>query len=214
MFINLNKKIYKDYVIEKKYNNKLYNENNDLNDIKINENMFFFNTLNKIKDKKNKINNSINNLPNIEYYNTDINFNKNKYINSERRYNDNLKNNKYFLNLYKSSSQIEKQYEINRHKDIKHNKYHTIFDIIYNKELKEKYANKIKEKSNLSNKHIFYDYKNLLNLRKEKLSSTRTYSKNNKNDNKTISKESNENLKKINNINNKINNNINNNSFN
>jgi hypothetical protein len=57
MFINLNKKIYKDYVIEKKYNNKLYNENNDLNDIKINENMFFFNTLNKIKDKKNKIKN-------------------------------------------------------------------------------------------------------------------------------------------------------------
>ena len=214
VFINPNRKINKNYIIEKKYINKIYNENNDLTNFKINENMFFFNTLNKIKDKKNKINNSINNLPNIEYYNTDINFNKNKYINSERRYNDNLKNNKYFLNLYKSSSQIEKQYEINRHKDIKHNKYHTIFDIIYNKELKEKYANKIKEKSNLSNKYIFYDYKNLLNLRKEKLSSTRTYSKNNKNDNKTISKESNENLKKINNINNKINNNINNNSFN
>ena len=207
MFINLNKKIYKDYVIEKKYNNKLYNENNDLNDIKINENMFFFNTLNKIKDKKNKIKNDINNLQNIEYYNNDINFNKKNYIKSERKNIDRI-----FLNLYKSAPQIEKKYEINRHKDIKHNKYHTIFKIINNIELKEKYANAIKEKSNLSNKHIYYNYKNLLDLRKEKLSLTKTNSKNNKNDNETINKESNKNLKEINN--NNINNNKNNNSFN
>jgi len=207
MFINLNKKIYKDYVIEKKYINKLYNENNDLNDIKINENMFFFNTLNKIKDKKNKIKNDINNLQNIEYYNTDINFNKKNYIKSERKNIDRI-----FLNLYKSAPQIEKKYEINRHKDIKHNKYHTIFKIINNIELKEKYANAIKEKSNFSNKHIYYNYKNLLDLRKEKLSLTKTNSKNNKNDNETINKESNKNLKEINN--NNINNNKNNNSFN
>ena len=207
MFINLNKKIYKDYVIEKKYINKLYNENNDLNDIKMNENMFFFNTLNKIKDKKNKIKNDINNLQNIEYYNTDINFNKKNYIKSERKNIDRI-----FLNLYKSAPQIEKKYEINRHKDIKHNKYHTIFKIINNIELKEKYANAIKEKSNLSNKYIYYNYKNLLDLRKEKLSLTKTNSKNNKNDNETINKESNKNLKEINN--NNINNNKNNNSFN
>ena len=206
MFINLNKKIYKDYVIEKKYINKLYNENNDLNDIKMNENMFFFNTLNKIKDKKNKIKNDIN-LQNIEYYNTDINFNKKNYIKSERKNIDRI-----FLNLYKSAPQIEKKYEINRHKDIKHNKYHTIFKIINNIELKEKYANAIKEKSNLSNKYIYYNYKNLLDLRKEKLSLTKTNSKNNKNDNETINKESNKNLKEINN--NNINNNKNNNSFN
>ena len=42
MFINLKKKFYKDYVIEKKYHNKLFTENTDLVDIKNNENMFFF----------------------------------------------------------------------------------------------------------------------------------------------------------------------------
>jgi len=208
MFINLKKKFYKDYVIEKKYYNKLFNENNDLDDIKNNENMFFFNTLNKIKDKKNKINNKMNILKSIDPFNTNINFNKIN-IKSERRNINNLINNKNFYNLYKSSPLMEKKYDINRYKDIKNNNYHSIFDVIHNKELKEKYAETIKEKSNLSNKHIHYDYKNLLNLRNEKLSVTISLSKNNKNkkDNIITNKKSNKNLKNISNINN---NNINN----
>ena len=198
MFINLKKKFYKDYVIEKKYHNKLFNENTDLVDIKNNENMFFFNTLNKIKDKKNKIINNMNLLKSFEPFNTNSNFN------SERRNNNILINNKNFLNLYKSTPRMEKKYKINRYKDIKNNKYHSIFDIIHNKELKEKYAQTIKEKSNLSNKHIYYDYKNLLDLRNEKLSVTISLSKNNKNkkDNIITNKKSNKNFKNISNINN------------